>query len=245
MTGEISVDEVLAAVEMVAREVLWEAGVDAPPVDAIDVARRLGCRVVAVAGHEGRASRVALSGLRVGGDVIRLRADDRPERRQWSVAHELGELLAGRVYQRLALEPADTHDSAREEIANQFASSLLLPRRWFLPQASRLDWSIAGLKSEFATASHELIARRVLALYTGPIAVTVVDNGSQTWRRGCRWRPPPPCHAELEAWKTAFDSGQPVVSYCRADKVRRVRAWPVHEPDWKREILLTDFEEAA
>lgn len=245
MTGEISVEEVLAAVEMVAREVLWEAGVDAPPVDAIDVARRLGCSVVAVTGHEGRASRVTLGGLRVGGDVIRLRPDDRPERRQWSVAHELGELLAGRVFQRLSLDPAEAHASAREDVANQFASCLLLPRRWFQPTAHRHDWSVAALKEDFRTASHELIARRIITLNGGPIAITVIDNGAQTWRRGSRWRPPPPCRAELEAWKTAFDTGKPVAAYCQADQVRRVRAWPVHEADWKREILLTEFEDAA
>ena len=249
MIGEIAAEELSAVVEMVSREVLWEAGVDRPPVDAIDVAARLGCRVVAGRGQPGRASRVALqrgsppAAASTAGQVILLSPEDRPERRQWCVAHELGELLTCRIFERLAVAPEDLPADSRERLANCFANCLLLPRRWFLPDAWQCDWDLPQLKQAYPTASHELIARRVLGLHGGPIAVTVIDNGAQTWRLGSDRRPPPPCPAELDAWKTAFDAGRPATACSRDHGVRRVRAWPVHEPDWKREILLTEFEE--
>ncbi len=244
MTGEIATEELDAAVEHCVRETLWEAGIESPPIDAIEAARRLGCVVAAKRDAPGRAQRVRLPDCdTIAGELILLAPEDRPERRQWSVAHELGELTAQRVFSRIGLDPVDLPVGFREQAANRFANSLLLPRRWFLPDARECEWDLRELKQSYATASYELIARRVLQLHDAPIVVTVVDNGAQTWRRGNRWRPPPPCPAELETWQHAFETGQPVRRRGASDGVARIRAWPVHEPDWRREILLTEFEE--
>jgi Zn-dependent peptidase ImmA (M78 family) len=244
MTGEIAIEELDAAVEHCVREVLWEAGIEAPPVDAIEVARRLGCVVAAKQNASGRAERVRLPGCdAIAGELILLAPEDRPERRQWSVAHELGELTAQRVFARLGLEPLDLPSGARERAANRFATCLLLPQRWFLPDSRDCDWDLSRLKQSYSSASYELIARRVIELHDAPIVVTVVDNGAQTWRRGNRWQPPPPCPAELETWQHAFETGQPTRRRVASGGIARVRAWPVHEPDWRREILLTEFEE--
>lgn len=241
MTVEITLEEILDAVESVARETLWEADVAHPPVDAMRIALRMGC-VIAGGRGRSRAERVRLGGS-LGGEVILLSPEDRPERRQWSVAHELGEVLAPRIFAQLGASPRDTPAQLREEAANRFATSLLLPSRWFLPDAGDRDWDLASLKQVYTTASHELIARRILELHGGAIAVTVIDNGAQTWRHGNRWPPPPPCPVELDVWRRALERGEPADSLFGADGVTRVRAWPVHEPDWRREILLTEFEE--
>lgn len=244
MTCEWTSSEIAEAVERVAQEVLWEADVSAPSVDAVAVARRLGCVIAAQRAWDARASRVRLrSGSRRSREVILLDTHDRPERRQWSVAHELGERYAGRVVERLGIEPAGLAGGVREQVANEFASALLLPCRWFKPDAMDCDWDLATLKQIYRTASHELIARRTLALCPTSVCVTVVDNDRQTWRRGNRWGPPPACPAELTAWREANRLGKPVCVYAEQDGLARVRAWPVHEPGWKREIVLTELAE--
>lgn len=244
MIADLTTTEVCAAIELVVRELLWEAGIDRPPVDAVEAARRLGCVIVPSdqAPHRAYRVRVASCGERTD-EVIALAPEDRPERRQWSVAHELGEANAHRLYRYLGVAPQDCPGSAREHLANRFANCLLLPGRWFLPEALASDWELTALKRRFATASHELIARRFLELHEGSIVVTVIDNGQQTWRRGSRWRAPPPAPCELAAWNDSFESGRMVDRWVGQDMVARVRVWPVHEPGWRREIVLTEYEE--
>ncbi|MCA9239074.1 MAG: ImmA/IrrE family metallo-endopeptidase [Planctomycetales bacterium] len=244
MIADLTTTEVCAAIELVVRELLWEAGIEHPPVDALEAARRLGCVVVPSehAPHRAYRVRVASCGVRTE-EVIALAPEDRPERRQWSVAHELGEAHAHRLFRYLGIGPRDCPGAAREQLANRFANCLLLPGRWFLPAALACDWDLAALKRRFATASHELIARRFLELHEGSIVVTVIDNGQQTWRRGSRWRAPPAAPCELAAWNKAFETGRYVDCPVGRDQVTRLRVWPVHEHGWRREILLTEYEE--
>jgi len=49
------------------------------------------------------------------------------------VAHEIGEHLAHRVFQRLAVDPRDTPSGTREQVANALASRLLLTGTEVLP----------------------------------------------------------------------------------------------------------------
>ena len=46
MIADLTTTEVCAAIELVVRELLWEAGIDRPPVDAVEAAMRLGCVIV-------------------------------------------------------------------------------------------------------------------------------------------------------------------------------------------------------
>ena len=43
---------------------------------------------------------------------------------------------------------------------------------------------------------------------------------------------------ERSVWRRAHEQSQAVLE---ADFCRRVQAWPVHELDWKREILRTEW----
>lgn len=243
MLLEITAEQAASAVERCVSEVLWEAGVARPPVDAFLVARRLGCVVVRDDAAAARARRAVLPS--VGGDeceAILLAPEDRPERRHWAVAHEIGEACAARVFDYLGVGPDEAHWGAREQTANRFATCLLLPRRWLLPEGRDTEWDLAELKQAYSTASHELIARRTLELHDGPIAVTVWDNARRAWRRGNRGGAPPPSYQEDNVWRLAHQSGLPVDARGRAPGVARVRCWPVHEPHWRREIMLTEYE---
>jgi hypothetical protein len=241
MFSEIPDDEFAAALDACAAEVLWEAGVLEPPVDALEVAAGLGLVVTRDDGmsHRGRFVRLAERSGRDGsqGTVV-VGLAERPEREQWAVAHEIGESVAYRVFERLGIGLHEALPTARELVANRLASALLLPRRWFAADGPELDWDLFALKERYGTASHELIARRMLEMRP-PVVITLCDQGRVRWRRSNTTARPPAMLAEERAvWHDAHITGLPADEPLDSETgLEFVRCWPIHEPDWKREIL--------
>jgi len=252
MLTEIPTEQFAAAVEAVAGEVLAEAQWHRPPVDALALAKRLNLVIARDTTMDARARFVRLtrfgesaSADGQGRGTILLADDPRPERRQWAVAHEIGESTALRVFARLGISLVDIPPNARERVANHLASCLLLPRDWLAADGAAVSWDLLELKQIYSTASHELIARRMLEM-APPVMVTLFDQGALQWRRSNLVRRPPSLTtAEASVWRAAFESGQPT-EYEESELpegIRRVRCWPVHEPGWRREILLTELAE--
>lgn len=242
MLPEIACEELGMVLDMTVLEILAEAGWEGPPVDAFAVAQALRITVALDDGQAGRARLVRLADYRGRGShaAVFLRSDPRPERRQWAVAHELGECYAWRVYQALGVDPVEAPVGSRETVANHLASRLLLPSAWLADDGRACDWDLRELKNRYATASHELIARRMLE-FSPPVIVTIVDQGRPSLRRSnVRGRVPGLSSLELECWRHAHRANEPHESQ---ESLRRARAWPVHEPEWKREILRTDLED--
>jgi len=238
MLAELTREEIDAGLDSVAADVLREARIDRPPVDVFTVARRLGLGIVRNDGQLGRAQYVRLRGRgRAARPTIALRDDPRPERRHWAVAHEIGEHVAARVFRAWDVDPREA-PAFREQAANRFASRLLLPEAWFFPTAAECDWDLVELKRRFATASHELIARRMLDRPEPPVIVTILDHGRITFRCGnTGGRTPPLSPLERECQRSAHRTGEP----CRGDAPDHIAtAWPIHEPGWPREILRTE-----
>jgi hypothetical protein len=248
MLAEIAEDEFAAALEACCAEALWEAGVSEPPVDAFAVAGGLGLDVAWdwTMPARGRFVRLAAAnGDRsdLGGTIV-VGAAERPEREQWAVAHEIGESIACRVFERLGMSFDESLPTARELVANRLASSLLLPRRWFDVDGAETDWDLLALKERYATASHELIARRMLEMRP-PIIITVCDLGRIRWRRSnVAARPPLLDPEERSVWREAHTTGLTVTALADPESgLQSVRCWPIHEPDWKREILRSEVVE--
>jgi Zn-dependent peptidase ImmA (M78 family) len=242
MRPDIPEEQVRAVVEGVALEILAEGDVFGPPVDASRLAERLGIVVARDGASDTRARFVRLGGAGSEGQATILLADEpRLERRHWAVAHEIGESQAYRVFRELGVEPIDAPPAARERVANRLAGCLLLPHDWFLADGGQLDWDLYELKARYATASHEMIARRMLEM-SPPVIVTLADQGKKVWRRSNRhFRTPPMTPPEIDVWKVAHERGE--AARCETselpDGIEDVRAWPIHEPDWRREIMRT------
>lgn len=154
---------------------------------------------------------------------------------QWAAAHELGEELASAVFELLGVEP-DERPGEREKVANQLASRLLLPSRWFVAGAQDCGWDLLALKQRFHTASHELVARRMLDC-APPVLITIFDNGRQAARLsnlpGIRPKLQP---IEKASWDRVRTSALPQTL---SNSQVTVQGWPIHEPEWKREVLRT------
>jgi len=244
MLPEIAQEELSAVLDATVLEILDEARWEGPPVDAFAVAQALRITVALDDGQQGRARLVRLADFR-GRDThptVLLRSDPRPERRQWALAHELGECFAWRVFDALGVDPREAPVGSREIVANLLASRLLLPGAWLGEDGTACDWDLQALKRQYATASHELIARRMLDFPT-PLIVTIIDQRNVSMRRSnVTGRVPAVSPLERECWEQAHRAS----ACCEARQaLRRVRAWPVHEPGWKREVLRTELEEAC
>ena len=215
-----------------ADELLDQVSISAPPVDAIDLAQRLGISVVFDDDQLVRARHKRLAGQA----TILIKADERPERLQWAVAHELGEVVVYRVFARVDLCDDSISPRLREEVANLTASRLLLPGRWFFEDARRSHEDLLVLKKIYRTASHEMIACRFL---DGPrqSIVTIFDNGRITRRLVNRpGRPPGLQRVEQDCQAEVHRRNRPIEL---REQGLAVQGWPVHEPNWKREILWT------
>lgn len=214
-------------------ELLERARLYVPPVDALAVAEALDFMVIFDAAQAGRARTKRCAG----NQVICLKPDDRPERQQWAVAHEIGEALLHRLAGGQEWT-SETHGRAapREQAANEFAARLLLPSDWFLTDAARLDGDLFELKARYRTASHELILTNLLRLPALSL-VTVFDHGRVTRRKGNGQLPPPPLlPLERRVVEHVHRTGRPWKQF--ADGLR-VQGWAVHEPGWPRELLRT------
>jgi hypothetical protein len=220
------------ACDDVAEEVLAECGILVPPVDALDLAARMD---LPVAFDERQAGRGRLKRL-AGQTAIFVRPEERHERLQWSVAHEIGEACAHRVFTRIGYAPDEVSPGQREQVANVMASRLLLPAESFLRDARLFDGDVLLLKRTYFTASHELILLNLLRLPQLTL-VTVLDHGAVARRRSNgQLVPPPLLPAEREALRRVRETGS--TADLTADGVR-VQGWPVYEPGWKRELLRT------
>jgi len=241
MLAEIAPEELASAVDRVAADVLAAAGIGEPPVDALRVAQRLGLAVAWDDRQAGRARLVTLAAAGRQTAAILMRHDPRAEREQWAVAHELGEALAERVFGELGVDPREAPRQGREMVANAIASAILLPREFFATDGPALEWDLVALKERYRTASHELIARRMLDCSL-PVYISLYDQDRLTWRRSnTSGRRPPPSELELNARRRAHESGEAVIEFGPP----KIQVWPIHEPAWQREIVRVQIDEFA
>lgn len=241
MFSVLTPEELAGALDAVAEQTLETAGISGPPVDAFHLAEALGIVVAWDEQQRVRARYVRLVSAFSAGPrpTVLLRPDGRPERRNWALAHEIGEHLAWQVFERLGMELVEAGQAAREMVANQLAGRLLVPTPWFRQDAAGCAWDLLALKARYATASHEAIARRMLD--AGPPAIiTVFDQGEVFWRlSNVPGRVPRLAQVELRCWRKCHAENRAVQL---EDDQLSVRAWPVHEDHWRREIVRTAIE---
>jgi hypothetical protein len=234
MNEDLDREEVVGAIDRLVADLLERAGIGEPPVDAIALAQKqLGMDIRPGRPRRTRAPQSA------GPPQIVLDPDQSEERRQWAVAQAIGEHLKRSLLDRLGVPPERSRALAGESLANLFAYRLLVPSRWFAADAPALHYDVPDLKERYRTSSHEVIAWRFLDL-PEPCIVTVLDNDHITRRRSNAW----PVRRRLEPAEQ--ECQRYVHHYSRSKVVRAagwtVQGWPVHQADWKREILRSVVE---
>lgn len=230
MSEDLTREEVHAAVDRAVEELLEAARVCTPPVDAVALAQRHLGMVVALDRDRPARGR---------GQRGSHHPEPTAEQEQWTVAHEIGKRLEADLLRRLGIEAGGTRPMTGGSLTNLFAARLLVPSAWLSDDARACGHDLEALKERYATASHEVIARRLLDL-PEPCIFTVVDNDHVHWRRSNAW----PVRKALEPAERQCQ--RYVNHYSRPHVVRAggwtVQGWPVHQPDWKREILRSVVE---
>jgi hypothetical protein len=227
---ECSQDEIVAAVDSEIAALLAAGCCAAPPVDVIRLARSpLGIEPQPgrprQAGHEPRNM------LRTGSAL---------EQRQWNAALAIGQHLKPALLRRLGMDPENVARLHGVSLPNLFAHRLLVPRTWLENVARAVGYDLAAFKERFATASYENVALRLLDL-PDPCVITILDNGHVTHRRSNAWqvnRQLLPPERECQEYVNYYSRPKRVVS-----DNWTVAGWPVHELDWKREVLRSVCEE--
>jgi Zn-dependent peptidase ImmA (M78 family) len=240
MLPEIPPEQLNAILDELVEEQLVLAMILAPPVDAFALATSLGLVVARDAAVAQRARLVRLNYQRGHSTTsILLAPEPRAERRQWSVAHEIGEHLVAEACRRLGVRPDELPPHGRERLANMLAGRILLPATWFFANARRADWDLLALKCLYATASHELIARRMLDGAI-PVIIAIYDHDRLTWRKSnLPGRLPLPGQLEQDCRQAAHATGE---SSQDSGAQENIHAWAIHEPEWKREIVRVEIK---
>jgi predicted transcriptional regulator len=229
-------EDVVATVDRMVEELLRAADIRQPPVDVIALAQKHLGMVVCLDKRQSQRGRAQRSGAT---KQIYLRPEPREERHQWTVAHEIGEHFKTDLLTRLGMEPDQTRPMAGESLANLFAYRLLVPTCWFAEDAPQFEYDLLRLKERYKTSSHEVLAWRFLDL-SQPCIVTILDTGKISRRRSNAW----PVKRKLEAaeercWILTQKSGEPSRLQ---ENGWTVQGWPVHQLDWKREILRSNVD---
>jgi hypothetical protein len=244
MLPEFTREELAAGLDRVVEDVLAKAHIATPPVDAFAVASALGIAVALDDRQPGRARYVRLSDRRSQHSraTILVSPEPRLERQQWAVAHEIGEHVACHVFAHWGGHPCEDAPNAREAVANNLAGRLLLPTVWFSADGATNHWDLMALKSRFQTASHELIARRMLECRPSVI-ISIFDQQRVSFRRSnLSGHVPPLSPVERQCWHNVHDRNHPLRLGEGPDVVQ---GWPIHEEGWKREILRRELDEYA
>jgi Zn-dependent peptidase ImmA (M78 family) len=222
-------EDVVSNVDRMVLDLLGRGGVENPPVDAIRLAQGTLGMVVCLDSRQserGRAQRSA------GARQIFLRPEPTEERHQWTVAHEIGRHMKPQLLERLGVEARGGLSPV--SLANLFAYRLLVPTCWFRADAPAADYDLLELKRRYSTASHEVIAWRMLDL-GDPCIMTIVDNDAIHRRRSNAVRTKRELSpAEAKCRERVHRTGEA----CRLREDEwTVQCWPVHRDGWKREIL--------
>ncbi len=117
----------IAKIEGMTLDVLDEAGIEKPVVNAVEIARKQGISVKEIEMPEGYSDVAGF--YNKGEKTIYVAKDDKPVRKLFTVAHELGHYFLGHENYSVLLRipKADAIYPKEEKEANIFAADLLMP----------------------------------------------------------------------------------------------------------------------
>lgn len=178
-----------ARARRLAREVLWECGVDEPSkIDPFTLTARH--RIVVIHGRlDGATAQILRHGeraiIRVSDQIVQV------GRLRFTLAHELGHYLLGhRIPSDLELRATAPFSAHQEREADVFATEYLMPELWVVPLCAGPP-SLDAVHSIATTFRTSLVASavRFVELAPTPCAVVYSESGIVVWAKRSRTFP--------------------------------------------------------
>jgi hypothetical protein len=205
--------------EGIAIGLLLELGDPTPPINAFELARACGLRVVSA----------DIRHAQLMGNVIRVNTRAMRVRQHGMVAHELGHWALAR-----AAEPQS------EEAADMIGAALLLPRREFDADLRTTGWDLRLLQAKHVNCSAELIARRIVSLRDACVAIW--DNGKLKARVASPWLPAG--FARISGFEREL-AADVLASGSTTEQGNLLWGFAVFSGAWKRVITVCEAEQLA
>jgi len=169
-----------------AREVLWECGMDEPSkIDPFVIVGRRGIEVT-YARLDGASARIFRHGaraiIRVSDQIVQL------GRLRFTIAHEVGHLLLGhQIPSEGALDPgaAAPFSVHQEREADVFASEFLMPEEWVVSMCAAAPARLSTVHAIAKAFRTSIVASaiRYIELTSVPCAVVYSEQGSVVWAK--------------------------------------------------------------
>ena len=232
MSEEFNQETLLAGLDDCVERLLREKGILSPPVDVRCIAprdsqaRRIG---------SGRGS--GLPAARAVAHAAGVESREHVEQRLLALA--IARKLIEQVLPMRRSSPRVSSPGSTRLVA-ACVSRLLIPTAWLRDDIRHMGYDLCELCRRYATASMASIAWRLLDL-DSPLAVSMFDNNHLVDRRanvpGVQMPPLDP--AELAAQSYAHQYSRTRLENSPAVTAR---AWPSHQPGWRREIVIAQFD---
>lgn len=224
MGEELPREDVLRTIGRAVEELLSAAGVEGPPVDALELSQRHLGLSVSIGQETSRRKR--------GQHQIVLTSAMSEEAVQWTAARAAGEHLKAELRERLGA-------SVPGPLAALFAEHLLLPTCWFAGDAVSCGFDVLELKKRYRTAPLETIAFRLLDL-PEPCVITLADMDRVQRRRSNGPRIKKQLEVpERECLEHVSRQNEPHLVRSGA---WTVQGWPAPAGGWPRVILRSVVE---
>ena len=174
-------------VRRLAREVLWECGMNEPSkIDPFVVLARRGIRII-YGRLDGPTAQIFRDGdraiIRVSDQIIQV------GRLRFSIAHEIGHYLLGhRIPNELTADAAGPYTAQQEREADVFATEFLMPEELVRPFCDRtpIDLGVVRAIAETFRCSIVAAAVRSVELSSAPCAVVYSEHGIVDWAKRSR-----------------------------------------------------------
>jgi predicted transcriptional regulator len=185
---DFSQEDLFDAIDRLVASLLERAGVDRPPVDALDVAENhIGIPVEVVEPEEDERGRPRPSSRRHTGGIV-LSPGMTPEQQQTAAANGVARTLLNDLLRKLDIVPGSESKQAAAHFRSLIAARLLVPTKLFRAALRECKYDVPALKAVFRTATFEACGFRLLDL-DQPCVVSVVDDGIVAVRRGNQTQP--------------------------------------------------------
>lgn len=178
-----------ARARRLARELLWECGVDEPSkIDPLLIVGRR--KIIVIYGKlDGATAQILRQGeraiIRVSDQIVQI------GRRRFTIAHELGHYLLGhRIPTEMELGTTAPFSAHQEREADVFAVEFLMPEAWVAPMCMVAP-SLAALHDIAKTFRTSIVASavRFVELSSARCAVVYSEGGNVVWAKRSRTFP--------------------------------------------------------